>query len=602
MKKYVRLVLGIVLACITLTAAGTAATEQDKMTAIQNGLANLATLQQPDGSWSYGGYEQAATAAALLAFTSQIKNWPAADHAAYQVVVNNAVAYLLANASTITVSTRDDGVNICPGGSGSCTGVYWYGAGESTYTTGLVASGLGIYAAGNAGAVATTSGPLAGMTWTQIAQGITNVFAASQASAIDGNRDGGWRYFIPGNGDADSSTTQWAVLSLIFDESLGATTPGTVKDHLKNWLAVAQAADGSGCYQPGSFCDNSDTGSVLLGLDFVGNPLSNAAVQSALGFLNSAWPTLANNTWFGDFGHPYAMWSDYKALEVIINLTDTTYITNLFTDCGYGRGHAPGNPPGSVPCNWWEDYNEWLVLNQAGDGSWPGYAYWTPPLSTAWDISILGAALIPVSTCDFHTVYLDSRHKCSFKVRNNTTSTVAITGISITPGPGTDANAYSYFAYCKGTLGPGKSCVIQVFFYADAVGALTANLNISSNGPLTPQQASLAGNVIDPVAQFSPHPLRFGRQAVGSSATLPLLLTNTGLTSLAIDNFAISGDNPGDFSQTNNCPAALTPAVSCTIEVTFAPLAKGCPRSAVLTFTDNVKGGIRAVVLSGSAH
>jgi len=607
MNKYVRLVLSIVLACITLTVAATAATEQDKLTAIQNGLANLAPMQQANGSWIDNNangttYTQAPTAATLLAFASQTKNWPPADQAAYQLAVNNAVAYLLANASTISVSTRDDGVDICPGGTGSCTGVYWDGEGEATYTTGLVASGLGTYAAGNAGAVATTSGPLAGMTWTQIAQGITNVFSASQASAIDGNREGGWRYFIPGNGDADSSTTQWAVLSLIFDQSLGATTPAAVGQDLQVWLGNAQAADGSGCYQPGYICDdNSDTGSILLGLNFLGTPLSNTAVQSALAFLNSAWQTLPNNTWYGNFGHPYAMWADYKALEVTISLTNTTYITNLLTDCGYGRGHPPGNPPGSVPCNWWEDYNEWLVLNQAGDGSWPGYAYWTPPLSTAWDVSILGAALIPVSTCNFNTVYLDSTHKCSFTVTNKTTSTVTITAITITPGPGTDANAYSYFTRCS-TLGPGKSCMIQVFFYADAVGTLTATLNVSSSSPVTPQQATLTGNVIDPAAQFSPTSLKFGRQAVGTSTTLPLQLTNTGLTNLAIDNFAISGVDAGDFSQTNNCPAALAPTASCTITVTFAPQAKGCPRKAVLTFTDNVIGGTKQVTLGGSAY
>jgi hypothetical protein len=91
------------------------------------------------------------------------------------------------------------------------------------------------------------------------------------------------------------------------------------------------------------------------------------------------------------------MWSDYKGLETTIGLNDTTTITNLRTDCGNARNSLPGNPPGSVPCNWWEDYNEWLVTNQNGDGSWNGYWNWVDPLATAFDINILGAIQIPIN-------------------------------------------------------------------------------------------------------------------------------------------------------------------------------------------------------------
>jgi len=397
MRELLRAALVIFVVCGVFTAFAMAATESQKMNAINQGLANLAATQLSNGSWAYSGYEQASTGAALLAFLSQKGNW-GSNASAYQTIVDNGIAYLLANASTMTVSTRNDGVNICPGGTGSCIGVYWYGAGESTYTTGLVAPPIALYGAGHAGDVATVSGPLAGMTWGQIAQGITNEFSASQSSAINGNRDGGWRYYIPGNGDSDTSTTQWAVLALLYDQSLGAGTPATVKDHLKSWLAVAQVSGqgGAGCYQPDYLiCEDSDTGALLLGLKFVGYDLTNTQVINALGFLNNNWLTTANNTWYGNFGHPYAMWGVYKGLEATIGLRDTTYITSLYTNCG-APANLPGNPPGSVPCNWWEDYNDWLVNNQSADGSWAGYAYWTGPLSTSWDISILGATPVPV--------------------------------------------------------------------------------------------------------------------------------------------------------------------------------------------------------------
>lgn len=85
------------------------------------------------------------------------------------------------------------------------------------------------------------------------------------------------------------------------------------------------------------------------------------------------------------------MWSIYKGLELQIGLNDTTAITNLLTDCGASRG---GQDAGDS-CNWWEDYSEWLVLNQNADGSWTGYSSWPSVLSTPWFINILAATEIP---------------------------------------------------------------------------------------------------------------------------------------------------------------------------------------------------------------
>jgi hypothetical protein len=394
MKGSSRLALGVALACATWAVTARAATEAAKRTAIEKGLANLYAAQQAGGYWSYAGYEPAATGAAAFAFLSQKDKW-GTNAAQYQAAVDSAVGYLLSTAATATVGVRSDGFNPC--GAGTCLAVYWPAlSNEVTYTTGLIAPTIAAYAAGHADNVATASGPLAGLTWHQIAQGITNMFAANQTTAAGGNRRGGWRYY-PGENDSDSSTTQWAVISLIYDQTLGATTPQFVKDELKYWLAAVQVAGkgGAACYQPDYLiCDHADTGGLLLSLTFVGDGLSNSQVQAALNFLNNNWTQTANNTWYGNFGHPYAMWAVYKGLETTIGLKDTSAITNLLTTCG-APGNLPGNPPGSAPCNWWEDYNQWLVDNQNSDGSWTGFEYWYGPLATAFDINILGATQIP---------------------------------------------------------------------------------------------------------------------------------------------------------------------------------------------------------------
>ena len=363
-----------------------AATNAEIDAAINSGLSWLDSQQTAGGYWNYGGYEQAVTGAAVSAFMAQKSLW-GANAPKYQADVDNAMNYLLNNATTNTVGVRSDGFNPC--GSGTCSGVYWYGSGEATYTTGLVASAIGQYAASNPGAVATSSGPLAGQTWTQIAQGVTNEFAAGQTTASGGDRRGGWRYF-PGSGDSDSSTTQWAVLSMIYDQSLGATTPSFVKSELQYWLNVAQDPSGAGCYQPGYLCEHSDTGSILLGNKFVGNGKGTTAVDKALAWLNANWTTPSDGGWYGNFGNPYAMWADFKALELQVGLDDTSTITNLL-GCGTT---SPG-----VACNWWQDYNQWLVANQNGDGSWNGTFEWTGPLATAFDVSILAGTEIPIPPC-----------------------------------------------------------------------------------------------------------------------------------------------------------------------------------------------------------
>ena len=89
------------------------------------------------------------------------------------------------------------------------------------------------------------------------------------------------------------------------------------------WLTAVQQPDGSACYQAGiGPCDHADTGGLLLGLDFLGKSASDPAVQKALAFLDGNWTATANGTWYGNIAHPYAMWAEYKGLDLTIGLAD----------------------------------------------------------------------------------------------------------------------------------------------------------------------------------------------------------------------------------------------------------------------------------------
>ena len=58
----------------------------------------------------------------------------------------------------------------------------------------------------------------------------------------------------------------------------------------------------------------------------------------------------------------------------------------------------------------------------------------------------------------------------------------------------------------------------------------------------------------------------------------------TGTVDLNITSIALSGSNPGDFSQTNDCGSIVSAGNSCTFTVTFAPGAVGS-RSAASRFS-----------------
>jgi len=413
MRRALRFALGVVLLGAVLTSMASAATEAQKLNGIVNGLAHLdvvkCTATATTTYWAYGGcggfYPDAFTGAAIFAFLSQKGKWPttpASIATAYAADVTNGVNYLLSVASTSTVTVNSNNVAVCAGGAASCTAVYWNVSSEPVYSTGFVASALGVYGlAQGASAVAATTGPLAGYTWLQVMQGIVNAYAAGQATTVNGNRNGGWRYSIPSGGDADMSTTQWGAIATGYAQAVGAVAPAFLKTNLQVWLAYDLYNGTSACYYGSTECSigptNAENGAWLVSNAFAGGA-SNAA--GPIAFLNTNWKTTPNSTWYGNFGHTYAMWSTYKGLESTIGLADNTHITNLNSTCG-----APNNLPASGICNWWEDYNQWLVTNQSStDGSgnifWAGdsdEAGWTDPMSTAVFTAILGAAALPTT-------------------------------------------------------------------------------------------------------------------------------------------------------------------------------------------------------------
>jgi CheY-like chemotaxis protein len=101
-------------------------------------------------------------------------------------------------------------------------------------------------------------------------------------------------------------------------------------------------------------------------------------------------------------------------------------------------------------------------------------------------------------------------------------------------------------------------------------------------------------------ASIEPTSLAFGSQAVaGASALKPITLSNSGTSPLTIRLIAMTGANPSDFIETNDCGTAVPAGGHCTISVAFAPITTGS-RSASLTFTDSATNSPQTASFTGT--
>jgi len=388
---------------LALATVANASTSAEKQAAIDSGLAYLAGTQQVGGYWSYGGGygDVAATGAALLAFTDQYYK-PSGWKVDYSAKVTDAANYLINSAFTQSLLPANE--NGFSGGGGPVlpnTGLLW-GNGEATYVTGIVASALSRLIYNPYGGspllnpnTVVGSGAAAGLTYAQVIQKAADSFIWGQTPSTAGNQYGGWRYVPNITNSSDNSTSQWGPIIFLFGQGVGVTVPPETKTGLAAWVKYIQNMDpgtpslvgGAGYDGPYNLVNSAKTGGLLLEMAWIGGYTGGPNMDAALNYLNNNWLTTANSTWDGNFGHPYAMWAEYKGLESTIGLTDPDHkITNLLDPS---------------QANWWEDYCQYLVETQnPDDGSWSGYSYWYGPLATSWYINILNGtrteAVVPI--------------------------------------------------------------------------------------------------------------------------------------------------------------------------------------------------------------
>jgi len=180
---------------------------------------------------------------------------------------------------------------------------------------------------------------------------------------------------------------------------------------------------------------------------------------------------------------------------------------------------------------------------------------------------------------------------------NTGNAALSLSSIAIT---GANAGDFAQTNTCGNSVGAGGSCTISVMFTPTASGSRAASVTIADNAAGSPQTVGLSGVGVAPVISISPMSLAFGNQPVGTkSAAQTVTVSNTGSTSLSLASITITGANPGDFAQSDNCGSAVAAGGNCTINVTFTPTMDG-PRNAAIIVTTDVTGSPQTVALTGT--
>ncbi len=144
---------------------------------------------------------------------------------------------------------------------------------------------------------------------------------------------------------------------------------------------------------------------------------------------------------------------------------------------------------------------------------------------------------------------------------------------------------------CGTSLGAGASCTINVVFTPTVIRTRTANLSIVTSAATF--SVGLSGLGASAIATAAPQALAFGSQLVNTTSRARTFTLTAGVNPLQISSILASGD----FAQTSNCGATLSPATSCSVQVTFSPAATGA-RSGAITISSNESALV--VPLSGN--
>ncbi|KAA1418928.1 choice-of-anchor D domain-containing protein [Nocardioides humilatus] len=151
-----------------------------------------------------------------------------------------------------------------------------------------------------------------------------------------------------------------------------------------------------------------------------------------------------------------------------------------------------------------------------------------------------------------------------------------------------------------GQVPSGDSCAITVRFRPTSTGSKTATLSVASDAG-APATVALSASTSAPTLSIAPATLSYGSTLIGSSASLGVTVSNTGIGQIPWTSATLSGTNADQFEINDSCALVeLIGTSTCTVRVTFRPTGAPGARSALLTLKASGQSD-RTVPLSGTA-
>ncbi len=195
------------------------------------------------------------------------------------------------------------------------------------------------------------------------------------------------------------------------------------------------------------------------------------------------------------------------------------------------------------------------------------------------------AAFSPTSI-DFGAVMTGSSATRTVTLSNQGTATGNFSAIpSSEPSFSVDASS------CQ-AVAPGSSCAVAVTFSPTSNASVTLT-GLAPSDISTAQALSVQGRGSDSPVDVSTTALSFGQVAVGAASSVKSVqVANLGTGPASLGALEVSGQ----FEAGSNCPASLPAGDTCSVNVTYRPVAGGAA-SGSLSF--ETSGGARTVSLSG---
>lgn len=380
-----------------------------------------------------------------------------------------------------------------------------------------------------------------------------------------------------------SSAAQNVIITNNGTASLVFTSVGTSGDYSQTNNCTTVAVNGT-CTVAVTFTPTAigtRSGVLTLTDNAASSPQTVTLSGVGLGASGSASPTTLT---FGNQG----VGTQSVAQNVTLSNNGNAAMVPSFGVTGdFSQTNNCSSIPAGTNCNIAVSYQPTVTGNENGTITITSNALNSPQTISMTGTGVQASLSISPTTLPFGNQPVGTTSTSQTTVITNVgTSPASITSITI---GGPNNTEFSIITNTCGTLQPSANCHLVVQFAPISIGIKSASISIVDNAPGSPHAVALTGTGTSVIATFSPTSISFGNQPVGTqSGTQTSTLTNSGTASFTITSISIgSGGNPGDFSQTNDCPGTLAPNATCTITAAFLPVAQG-NRVATVNVVGNV--------------